>query len=84
MAFRSKEMMKKILKKVGEYNVAQGVKKALKKSLLDNKVIMGRAKRGLFGGHRIQFGNQVNDNYIGRKNFIDTHECMNATKQYKA
>jgi len=38
MAFRSKETMKKILKQVD--NVARGVRGALKKSLLDNKVIM--------------------------------------------
>lgn len=61
MAFRSKETMKKILKKVGEDNVARGVKEALKKSLPDNKVVMGRAKRGLFAGRHIQFGNQVSE-----------------------
>lgn len=61
MAFRSNETMKKILKKVGEDNIARGVKEALKKSLPDNKVVMGRAKRGLFAGRHIQFGNQVSE-----------------------
>ena len=44
MAFRSKETMKKILKQVD--NVARGVRGALKKSLLDNKVIMDCANEG--------------------------------------
>lgn len=61
MAFRSKETMKKILKKVGEDNIAPGVKVALKKSIPDSKVVMGRAKRGLFAGRHIQFGNQVSE-----------------------
>lgn len=53
--------MKKILKKVGEDNIARGVKDALKKSIPDSKVVMGRAKRGLFAGRHIQFGNQVSE-----------------------
>lgn len=61
MAFRSKETMKKILKKVGEDNIAPGIKVALKKSIPDSKVVMGRAKRGLFAGRHIQFGNQVSE-----------------------
>ncbi|GMH16087.1 hypothetical protein Nepgr_017928 [Nepenthes gracilis] len=61
MAFRSKEIMKKILKKVGEDNLAPGVKDALKKSIPDSKVVMGRAKRGIFAGRHIQFGNRVSE-----------------------
>ena len=53
--------MKRVLKKVGEDNIAKGVKESLKKSLPNNKVIMGRAKRGLFAGRHIQFGNQISE-----------------------
>ncbi|KAK9733062.1 hypothetical protein RND81_04G041300 [Saponaria officinalis] len=61
MAFRSNETMKKILKKVGEENITKGVKEALKKNIPNNKVVMGRAKRGLFAGRHIQFGNQISE-----------------------
>ncbi|KAK6915877.1 Ribosomal protein L28/L24 [Dillenia turbinata] len=61
MAFRSKEMMKKILKKVGEENLAPGLKDSLKKYIPDSKVVMGRAKRGLYAGRHIQFGNRVSE-----------------------
>ncbi|XP_057550287.1 54S ribosomal protein L24, mitochondrial [Amaranthus tricolor] len=61
MAFRSNQTMKRVLKKVGEDNIAKGVKESLKKSLPNNKVIMGRAKRGLFAGRHIQFGNQISE-----------------------
>ncbi|KAH9619689.1 hypothetical protein KSS87_015758 [Heliosperma pusillum] len=61
MAFRSKETMKKILKKVGEENITKGVKDALKKNIPNNKVVMGRAQRGLFAGRHIQYGNQVSE-----------------------
>ncbi|GAB4836486.1 hypothetical protein Ancab_001397 [Ancistrocladus abbreviatus] len=61
MAFRSKEMMKKILKKVGEDNLATGLKDVLKRSIPDSKVVMGRAKRGIFAGRHIQFGNRVSE-----------------------
>ncbi|KAL3650842.1 hypothetical protein CASFOL_007245 [Castilleja foliolosa] len=62
MAFRSREMMKKILKKVGgEQNLAPGVKEQLKRSVPDTKVIMGRAHRGLYAGRHIQFGNRVSE-----------------------
>lgn len=53
--------MKKIVRKVGEDNVAPGVKESLKKCLPDNKLVMGRAKRGLYGGRHIQFGNQISE-----------------------
>ncbi|PIA49128.1 hypothetical protein AQUCO_01300173v1 [Aquilegia coerulea] len=61
MAFRSNQMFKKIIKKVKEENMAPGVKESLKKFIPDNKVIMGRAKRGLFAGRHIQFGNQISE-----------------------
>lgn len=61
MAFRGKEMMKKILKKVGENNLAPGVKESLKKCIPDSKVVMNRAKRGIYAGRHIQFGNRVSE-----------------------
>ncbi|KMS98202.1 hypothetical protein BVRB_4g094660 [Beta vulgaris subsp. vulgaris] len=53
--------MKKILKKVGEDNITRGVKEGLTKYIPNNKVVMGRAKRGLFAGRHIQYGNQVSE-----------------------
>ncbi|XP_022751819.1 uncharacterized protein LOC111300457 [Durio zibethinus] len=61
MAFRGKEMMKKLMKKVGESNMAPGVKEQLKKCIPDSKVVMGRAKRGLYAGRHIQFGNRISE-----------------------
>ncbi|KAH6830719.1 Ribosomal L28 family [Perilla frutescens var. hirtella] len=62
MAFRSREMMKKIIKKIGgEHNLAPGVKDQLKKSVPDRKIVMGRAHRGLYAGRHIQFGNRVSE-----------------------
>ncbi|KAF3957884.1 hypothetical protein CMV_017146 [Castanea mollissima] len=61
MAFRGKEMMKKVLKNVGEKNLAPGLKASLKKCIPDSKVVMGRAKRGLYAGRHIQFGNRVSE-----------------------
>ncbi|KAA8521772.1 hypothetical protein F0562_012445 [Nyssa sinensis] len=62
MAFRSREMMKKIMKKIGgEKNLAPGVKESLKKCIPDSKVVMGRAHRGLYAGRHIQFGNRVSE-----------------------
>ncbi|GLT76750.1 hypothetical protein SLA2020_483900 [Shorea laevis] len=61
MAFRGKEMMKKLMKMVGENNLAPGVKEQLKKSLPDTKVVMNRAKRGLYAGRHIQFGNRISE-----------------------
>ncbi|KAF3447650.1 hypothetical protein FNV43_RR12837 [Rhamnella rubrinervis] len=61
MAFRGKEMMKNIVKKVGDKNLAPGVKQSLKKCIPDSKIVMGRAKRGIFAGRHIQFGNQVSE-----------------------
>lgn len=62
MAFRSNEMMKKILKRVGgDDNLIPGLKETLKKYVPDSKIVMGRAKRGLFAGRHIQFGNRVSE-----------------------
>ncbi|KAL5071254.1 hypothetical protein RYX36_022141 [Vicia faba] len=61
MAFRGKEMMKKVLKKVGERNLTPRVKQSLEKCLPRSKVVMNRAKRGLFAGKHIQFGNSVSE-----------------------
>ncbi|KAL1330995.1 hypothetical protein HN51_048254 [Arachis hypogaea] len=61
MAFRGKEMMKKVLKRVGENNLNPRVKESLEKCIPRSKVVMGRAKRGLFAGRHIQFGNSVSE-----------------------
>ncbi|XP_057799631.1 54S ribosomal protein L24, mitochondrial [Salvia miltiorrhiza] len=62
MAFRSREMMKKLVKKIGgEQNLAPGVKDQLKKWVPDRKIVMGRANRGIFAGRHIQFGNRVSE-----------------------
>ncbi|KAM7265939.1 hypothetical protein ACFE04_003622 [Oxalis oulophora] len=56
MAFRGKEMMNKLMKKIGgEKNLAAGVKEKLKRCIPDRNVIMGRAERGLFVGRHIRF-----------------------------
>ncbi|KAK9988824.1 hypothetical protein SO802_029063 [Lithocarpus litseifolius] len=61
MAFRGKEMMKKVLKNVGENNLAPGLKESLKKCIPDSKVVKGRAKRDLYAGRHIQFSNRVSE-----------------------
>lgn len=61
MAFRGKEMMKKVLKRVGENNLAPGVKETLEKCIPKSQVVMGRAHRGIFAGRHIRFGNQVSE-----------------------
>ncbi|KAK9279369.1 hypothetical protein L1049_013048 [Liquidambar formosana] len=61
MSFRSREMMKKIIRNVGENNLAPGVKESLNKCVPDSKVVMGRAKRGIYAGRHIQFGNRVSE-----------------------
>jgi len=72
--------MKKILKKVGEDNIGRGVKEALKKSIPDSKVVMGRAKRGLFAGRHIQFGNQVSEDGGNKYDFsFPPYSCFCTT-----
>lgn len=70
MAFRGKEMMNKVLKKVGEKSLRPGVKESLEKCIPKSKVVMGRAKRGLFAGRHIQFGNSVSED--GGNKFVFT------------
>lgn len=53
--------MKKVLKKVGDKNLTPRAKESIEKWLPKNKVVMGRAKRGLFAGKHIQFGNSVSE-----------------------
>ncbi|WCJ33664.1 Ribosomal L28 family [Euphorbia peplus] len=61
MSFRGREIMNKVLKKVGEKNLAPGVKDSLKKCIPDKRIIMNRAKRGLFAGRHIQYGNSISE-----------------------
>ncbi|KAI9121110.1 hypothetical protein K1719_008143 [Acacia pycnantha] len=61
MAFRGKEIMKKVLKKVGEHNLALGVKESMEKCMPKSKVVMGRAQRGIYASRHIQFGNRVSE-----------------------
>ncbi|KAG9142129.1 hypothetical protein Leryth_024747 [Lithospermum erythrorhizon] len=57
MAFRPRQLMKKIMKNIGgEKNLAPGVKEELQRSLPKTKVVMGRAHRGLYAGRHIQYG----------------------------
>lgn len=61
MAFRGKEMMKKLVKKVGAENLTPELREKLKACVPDTKVVMGRAKRGLYAGRHIQYGNRVSE-----------------------
>ncbi|PHU09381.1 hypothetical protein BC332_21241 [Capsicum chinense] len=62
MSFRSREMMKKIVKNIGgDKNLGSGLKQQLEKCVPNTKVVMGRAHRGLFAGRHIQFGNRVSE-----------------------
>ncbi|GMN39839.1 hypothetical protein TIFTF001_009067 [Ficus carica] len=69
MAFRGREMMKNIVKKVGEKNLTKGTKESLKKFVPDSNIVMNRAKRGIFAGKHIRFGNRVSEDG-GNNNFI--------------
>uniref|UniRef100_A0A7N0V4F0 Large ribosomal subunit protein bL28m n=1 Tax=Kalanchoe fedtschenkoi TaxID=63787 RepID=A0A7N0V4F0_KALFE len=61
MAFRSREIMKKVLRKVGEKELSPSVKDELKKCMPKSKVVMNRADRGIFAGRHIQYGNRVSE-----------------------
>lgn len=61
MSFKSRELFKKIIRKVGSESMAPGMKESLKKQLPDKRVVMERAKRGMFAGKHIQFGNKVSE-----------------------
>uniref|UniRef100_A0A1D1XLZ5 Large ribosomal subunit protein bL28m n=1 Tax=Anthurium amnicola TaxID=1678845 RepID=A0A1D1XLZ5_9ARAE len=60
MSFRSQQLYKKIAKKLGDSVPPEAVE-PLKKCLPDNKLVMGRAKRGIYAGRHIQFGNKVSE-----------------------
>lgn len=53
--------MKKIMKTVGENGLSRRDKESLEKCIPKNKIVMNRAKRGLFAGRHIQFGNRVSE-----------------------
>lgn len=53
--------MKKVMKKVGDNNLPPGMKDKLNKCIPDSKVVMNRAKRGLFAGRHIQFGHRISE-----------------------
>lgn len=62
MALRAKEMMRSVMKKVGDKNLNPRLKQELKKNRLpDPKIVMGRAQRGIYAGRHIQFGNNVSE-----------------------
>ncbi|KAG0480258.1 hypothetical protein HPP92_011116 [Vanilla planifolia] len=60
MAFRAQELYKKIVRKVGK-DVPAELMETVKKCLPNNKIVMGRAKRGIFAGRHIQFGNKISE-----------------------
>ncbi|KAG2637501.1 hypothetical protein PVAP13_2NG523900 [Panicum virgatum] len=60
MSFRAREMYKKVVRRVGgEGKLPAELMKSVKDMLPNSKVVMGRAKRGIFAGRHIQFGNKV-------------------------
>lgn len=52
-------MYNKIAKKVGSDSLPPQLMESVKKMLPNNKIVMNRAKRGLFAGRHIQFGNKI-------------------------
>lgn len=60
MSFRAQELYKKLVRKVGK-DVPAEVMETVKKYLPNRKIVMGRAKRGIFAGRHIQFGNRVSE-----------------------
>lgn len=72
--------MKNIVKKVGEKKLAPGVKQSLKKCLPDSKIVMGRAKRGIFAGRHIQFGNSVSED--GGNKFVSSDLSLSLSLVY--
>jgi large subunit ribosomal protein L28 len=61
MASRSKAMLKNLLPKIKGEGVSAEAIAAWRKALPKNKCVMGRAKRGLYGGRHIQFGNNISE-----------------------
>ncbi|XP_010931519.1 large ribosomal subunit protein bL28m [Elaeis guineensis] len=60
MSFRAREIYKKVVRKVGD-SVPAEVLESMRKGLPNNKLVMGRAKRGIYAGRHIQFGNKVSE-----------------------
>lgn len=60
MSFRAQELYKKLVRKVGK-DVPAEVMETVKKCLPNSKIVMGRAKRGIFAGRHIQFGNKISE-----------------------
>jgi large subunit ribosomal protein L28 len=62
MSFRAREMYKKVVRRVGGEGELPGqLMESVKNMLPNSKVVMGRAKRGIFAGRHIQFGNNVSE-----------------------
>ncbi|XP_068657333.1 large ribosomal subunit protein bL28m [Aristolochia californica] len=61
MSFRSRELLNKIVRKMGPDTLTPQGKETLKTCLPNSKVVMGRAKRGIYAGRHIQFGNKVSE-----------------------
>ena len=62
MSFRVREMYKKVVRRVGsDGKLPAELMKSVKDMLPDSKVVMGRAKRGIFAGRHIQLGNKVSE-----------------------
>jgi large subunit ribosomal protein L28 len=61
MSFRAREMYKKVARAVGSKELPKGVMESIKEMLPNNKVVMGRAQRGIFAGRHIRFGNKVSE-----------------------
>lgn len=61
MSFRGRELYKKVVREVGSKDLPKGVMESIKGLMPDNKVVMGRAQRGIFAGRHIRFGNKVSE-----------------------
>ncbi|GJN32621.1 hypothetical protein PR202_gb21137 [Eleusine coracana subsp. coracana] len=62
MSFRAQQMYKKVVRCVGsEGKLPAELMESVKNMLPNSKVVMGRAKRGIFAGRHIQFGNNVSE-----------------------
>ena len=62
MSFRAKEIYNKVVRRVGgEGKLPAELMESVKNMLPNRKVVMGRAKRGIFAGRHIQFGNKVSE-----------------------
>nr|CAB3454556.1 unnamed protein product [Digitaria exilis] len=61
MSFRAREMYKKVHRVGGEGKLPADLMKTVKAMLPDRKVVMGRAKYGIFVGRHIRFGNKISE-----------------------